>query len=387
MATYTATGTGAPITFSGLGAGTYTFKVTASSAAGTGAPSASSPAVTVGAAATGGRAPQVVPAVNGSAAYLATAGSTTRLKLAGCAEWGINDFIANNANTGGNNHANRVAACAKIASWGGNCIRLRVLADEYTYLPNMGSTATYLQWVRDWRDAAKAQGIYLMICAWDSLDSQHGWNNGGWANNYSQAFGMFAAIRSTLKVNGADDPFVFYEPFNEPNNVSTDQWMTAMTATIDTFRNDGYQGLLVLDSTQWSHTYDDGSFSALEAHDASRRTAGKHNLAFARHDYTDDYGGNWSYDAWVNGTGGGATNHVLMETEFGNQNGSNENASFSAAETSGFRAQMFDRPNIAGGTAFLFNWVDDNRMCDPTGNNLSGWGNDVVNWLSGVGAR
>jgi hypothetical protein len=333
-------------------------------------------------------APLIVPAVNGSGALLRTVGSANRLKLAGVCVWGITDFITSNGNTAANCHTNRTALCTNLASWGCNVIRLRVLADEYQNLHYMGSQANYLQWVKDWVAAATANGMYTMICAWDSLDSQSGWNDAAWAGDYSQAFSMFTAIHSALKLaDGSDDPYVFYEPFNEPNGVSIAQWQTAMQGTVATFRSAGYQGLLVIDSTQWSHLYDDSSFTALEIYDAARTSSKNHNLAFARHDYTDDYGGNWSQSTWVNDTGGTATAHVMMETEFGNQNGTNISASFSAAETAGQKTQMFARNNIAGGTAFLANWVDQNSIADSSGNNVTTWGNDVKNWLSGAAAR
>jgi hypothetical protein len=157
-----------------------------------------------------------------------------------------------------------------------------------------------------------------------------------------------------------------------------------MEATVQNFRQTcGYQGLLVLDTTTWSHDYSDQYMGALEQYDAGLTTSGKHNLAFARHDYTNDYNNNWSYSTWVGDTGGSETAHVIMETEFGNQNGSSENAGWSSAICSSYATQMFARSNIAGGTAFVWNWVDANCIANLPASLVSPWGNDVATWLAG----
>lgn len=369
---------------------TITCTVTGTNSAGAAAvTTAATPAIAAASAGGGSVAPMVVnasPLTNagtGSGAFLRTVGSATRLKLQGCCVWGINDLVANNANTGGNNYADRTAICQAISALGGNCIRLRVLGYEYNNQQNQ-SQASYIQQVQGWAAACQAANLYCMICNWDSLDSPTAGGNpdGQWTTNYVQAFPLFLAMTSVLNNN----PFVFYEPFNEPNNVNNGDagWASAMQGTVQYFRQTcNYTGLLVIDPNDYAHEYSDGLFGALEVYDASVR-GGTHNLAFARHDYTDDYGGNWSYGAWVNNTGGNETSHVMMETEFGNQNGSNQNNGFSQAETSGFATQMYNRSNIAGGTAFLWNWVDANSMCNLPANLINPWGNDVATWLAGT---
>jgi hypothetical protein len=261
-------------------------------------------------------------------------------------------------------------------------MRLRVLADEYTN-PTGGETqAEYLQWIADWVTVAKSHGLYVQICWWDSLDSQHGWNDANWATNYTQALPMMTAVSKAI----GDDPSVYYEPFNEPNQVNWTQWVTAMEATVQTFRASGYQGMLVLDTTTWSHDYSDQYMGMLESYDATKTTSGKHNLAFARHDYCNDYGNVWNSGTWIADTGGSETQHVMFETEFGNYNGAgNQSDSWSAAITAYFKTDLYDRSNVAGGEAFLFGpWFDANAMStDPTGNTPTTWGKAVKNWLSG----
>jgi Cellulase (glycosyl hydrolase family 5) len=346
---------------------------------------AASATVDAGPPVTASIAPLVVPAVGGAGAHLVTTGGAGRLALHGVAVWGIEDFIT--TSFGVEQHENRDAIAATIAAWGGNVIRLRVLADEYIYLSYMQSDANYLQWIKDWVAAAEAHGLYVQICWWDSLDSQHGTNDANWATAYGTAFPMMTDVHNALKLaDGSDDPAVFYEPFNEPNNVSWDQWLTAMEATVSEFRSTaGYQGLLVLDTTTWSHDYSDTYMGQIEAYDAGLTASGRANLAFARHDYCNDYGNEWNSGTWISDTGGSETAHVMYETEYGNYNGpGNQSDAWSAGITGYFKTDLLDRSNVAGADAFLFgNWFDANAMSnDPVGASPTTWGSDVESWLS-----
>lgn len=327
-------------------------------------------------------APLVVPAVNNIGAKLVTVGSSARLKLKGVVVWGINDSITHTSNSGANNLADRVAICQAIANLGGNIMRLRVLGSEWTS-QTYQTSAQYITNVVNWRNAASAAGLYTMICNWDSSDSG-GINGAGWASNYSTPFPFFTTMYNALKINGADDPNVLWEPFNEPNGVNWTQWQTAMEATVHLFRSNGYQGVLVLDTTTWSHDYSDTYMGNLEAYDATQTASKQHNLMYARHDYLNDYSGNvWSYATWQAGTGNSETAHVIFETEFGNYNGTKfgSSASFSLGETNGYVTNMFTRSNIAGGCAFVWNWVDLNSIANLPSTLVNPWGNDVANWL------
>lgn len=332
-------------------------------------------------------APLAVPATGGAGAHLVTAGSASRLELHGVTVWGISDFVT--TTFGASQYASRDAVTATIAGWNGNVIRLRVLADEYENPMYVDSKATYLQMVKDWVAAAKSHGLYVQICWWDSLDSNNTAapkNDANWATQYAFAFPMMKDVHDALKLpDGSDDPAIFYEPFNEPNGVTWAQWTTAMQATLTQFRQTlGYQGLLVLDTTTWSHDYSDSPMTQIEAFDATLTASGKSNLAFARHDYCNDYGNVWSGSKWIAATGGSATAHVVFETEFGNYNGTgNQSDTWSAAATAYFTTDLFDRTNVAGAEAFLFgNWFDANAMSsDAEGMAPTTWGTDVIGWL------
>lgn len=331
-------------------------------------------------------APLVIPAVNGHGAHLATVGNPgKRLFLKGVNVWGITDYVTRDF--AGAQYANRNAVCATIRAWGGNHIRLRVLADEYVHLKNMHSTANYLLWIRNWVAAAKAHGLYVYLSWWDSRDSQDKSQSGAdWATRYAFAFPMMAAVHNTLRLPGGhDDPAVFYEPFNEPNQVTWATWTPAMTATVRFWRSLGYQGVLVIDTPSYSHYYSDTNMSALEAIDASLTKSRRHNLVWARHDYCTDYSRRvFTATRWLNSTGGSQSRHVLLESEFGNTNGGASNPAWSAAIAGYFHAHGFARPNIAGMSGFLFgNWYDGNAMStDPTGADPTAWGTVIRNWMS-----
>jgi len=306
-------------------------------------------------------------------------GSGAQMKMAGICVWGIQDQVTENSDTGNNNYANRVKIANNIKAWGGNHIRLRVLASDYddqAFMPK----AQYIQQIKDWRDAAKAAGLYLQIVWWDSLDGNY--EDAGWASNYSKAFPMMKDVVAAI----GDDPMVYYEPFNEPNGVSESAWLTAMKATIATFRTAGYTGILLLDTTEWSHTYNDADFTALEQHDSTQTGMnGKHQIIFAKHDYGQEYSGNWSESAWKANNGGwDMTKHAVWETEFGNYVSSGPTPAWSKSAAIGL-AQKVSDGTIVGATAFVYNWVDANTMVGSDLITPNEWGGYVKNnFLAGV---
>ena len=262
-----------------------------------------------------------------------------------------------------------------------------MLAEEYDRLTFMGTRATYLRWVRNWVVAAKNAGLYTQICWWDSLDSSDGTKNGAhWATEYRYAFPMMTAVHRALRrPDGSDDPMVYYEPFNEPNGITWDQWLVAMKATVSLWRSNGYQGVLLLDTIDYSHGYSEPYLAALEAFDALLTRSRRHNLMFAHHDYCTDYPGfRFDPDRWHSTSGGAATRHVLLESEFGNFNDGHTNLTWSRDTARYFRNHGFGRTNIAGMSAFLFgNWYDTNAMStDPAGRHLTPWGKAVRNFLA-----
>jgi hypothetical protein len=188
-----------------------------------------------------------------------------------------------------------------------------------------------------------------------------------------------------------DDPRVIYEVTNEPNNVSWDAWMTNMQTSVRCFRETiGYRGLLVIDPVWWANSgvggqgYDDARYSALESFDAGRvGMAGRHQLAFAKHDYASSYPNKtFNPNAWIAAQGGSQTKHLIFETEFGNYNGdpSTVSASWASAAASFFANRFAAQPNYAGAAAFVFGpWYDANGITAADNTTPTAWGSAVKN--------
>lgn len=350
---------------------------------------------------TGLAAPAVSPAVAGTGAYLRTVGSPTRLKLLGVTVWPLPDYISSSSNTAVDQYTNFDVTCGQIAAAGGNCVRVRILADEYQvngYMPKV----TYVAHCVNIAAVAATHGLYVIFCAWDALDSQTGKNGSAWPANAGYTFPLITAVVQALRAanGGADPPMVVWEPANEPNGVSWDEWLTGWKTTVGFFRTTlAYQGLLIADSRQWSHDFGvdaatrlvAGSYlTQLEDYDAARLVAGKPNVAFARHDYPDDYAGStYSNAAWQNMTMGGASDHVLVETEFGKYNNGVDTPSWGAAAVADWKAAGFARSNWAGFVGFIWYFrvggsPDANSIVsDVTAGTPTAWGANVLNLLGG----
>jgi hypothetical protein len=332
-----------------------------------------------------GRRPVVVPASASTPATLRTgSASGARLQLRGANVWGLQDSITTSFGAG--QYANRSKIAGTIRSWGANLVRFRVLADDYNSAPSAATgnltKAQIIQRIKDWRDAVVGQGMYFMPCSWDALDGAY--SDARWAGNGTRVHQMFADIRAAL----GDDPMVVYEVTNEPNNVSWAQWEANMQASIKYFRETiGYRGLLVIDPIWWANSgtggqgYDDARYSGLEAFDAARAGMASHQLAFAKHDYANEYAGKaWNAGAWTSAQGGSQTKHLIFETEFGNYNGdpSSVSAPWAAAAASFFGDRFAAQPNYVGAAAFLFGpWFDANAMTGADNVTPTAWGTAV----------
>lgn len=312
------------------------------------------------------------------------AGNTGKqIKMRGVAVWGVGDQVTNNSSFAANEYSNRQTVISTVKAWGSNVIRLRVLADDTAL-----SQAAEIQQVQAWQAAAQAAGMYTDVTWWDSLDGSYSGAN--WATNYSQVFPMMTAMINAL---GPSNPWVFYEPFNEPNNVSESAWLAAMVSTEKEFRNNCYSGLLLLDTDNWSHAYNDADMTTLEQDDAGLKGMnGKNQIIFAKHDYANESYPNpdsgFDSSHWANN--GGAwnfSNHLVWETEFGNYNGSASTVhpAWSAGAAT-WMAQKVNDGTLVGATGFLFGpWLDVNAMTASDNVTPTQWGGYVKdNFLANV---
>lgn len=320
--------------------------------------------------------PAVAPVADvGATTSTLRQGSLTgaRMLLAGMNVWGVADNVTGSFADG--QYSARAAIANTLRSWGANYVRLRLYANYWNGL-SQANKDVLVQKVVDWRDTLRAVGILTCPCWWDALDGPYA--GASWDAEYSRSFAMMTAVAEAL----GDDPYVFFEPFNEPNGVSNAEWDTATRATIGHFRTTiGYKGLLVVDTWNWSHAYDDTYMTGIETYDATLTGTGRANVAFARHDYPNDYSGNaWNSATWTAATGGSAREHILLETEYGVYNLGVATTAWGQPASAFFASQMQTQQNLCGAAPFLFGpWLDANAITTSDNLTTTTWGGYAKN--------
>lgn len=180
---------------------------------------------------------------------------------------------------------------ANTKAEGANMVRLSVGGSVYNGFPMFGMTkADYVQRIVDYVEDAKAQGLRTIIGDWSAFTVF----NSDVPGRYTEVFPLASAIIDAL---GKDNPWVIYEPHNEPgaNNQTLDQWLTVMKGTLDHYRTTkGVMGVLMIDTTNWSHDFYTYYVDELLAYDATLRAGaavapGKHQIVIANHHYAKDW--------------------------------------------------------------------------------------------------
>ena len=152
----------------------YGFSVAAVSAAGTGpawtvrlTPAGGNPTPAPTPAPVSSDKPVVVQSAVGQPATLRQGGANgPRLRMAGVTVWGVPDQVTSGGDFALDQYADRDEIVATAKAWGANHIRLRVLADDYDNDRQGLSKAQRLAMIVGWRNAARAQGLYLYVTWW-----------------------------------------------------------------------------------------------------------------------------------------------------------------------------------------------------------------------------
>jgi hypothetical protein len=315
--------------------------------------------------------PVIVPATSSSPASLRRGSAKgPRLQVAGVCVWGVPGYDQWHAQHAEHQWKGRTTVIDTIRSWGANLVRLRLDATDYNGQKWGLTKQQYLDRTKEWVDLATKAGMYTQICWWDSLSQ-----GSAWPGRATEAFDMMAKVNALFK----DNPAVIYEPFNEPNNVTWAQWTPSMKAAVSHWRSIGYRGVLAINTIHWSHSYDDGRMSELEAHDAAQPGMnGTHQLMFCRHDYANEFKDKkWDRAKWIADNGGTSTKHVMEESEFGNYNGTPDTVSeqWTKDACAFFASRFKDSPNFAGAIPFLFGpWFDVNALTDGSNVKPTSWG-------------
>lgn len=343
------------------------------------------------------RQPPFVLAKNGAVSAHLTVGQTgVRLRLAGVTIWALPapDYSAIPGNMSAGNgttafaadiYANFVTIAQTIKSWGGNIIRLRLDAHAYAAAQGTLTKAQALARIRIIRDICISQNMYLMLCWWDSHETEE-YGNSNLPAHYTESLSMMQDVFVAL----GRDPYVLYEPWNEPDigvpgSGTWDAWLTIMKATLDHWRTAlGYTGVLVFDTMQGSTSWDETTITALESYDATL-LGSAHQLVIAKHDYAV---GSTNFDgvAWDNNYPDNGT-HIIFETEFGyHVAGYTDQPSFSSQGAAFFAAHFSSRLGYAGAIAFLWGaWYDTNAITATDHvTAVVPWGTDVQTTFLGA---
>ncbi len=239
---------------------------------------------------------------------------------------------------------------------------------------------TTVEWLdRIERIVAEAadRGIHVMFTWWDSLT-----RGSEWPQRYEESFEFMRAV--DRRVGGEAN--VMFEPMNEPRQISWDEWVEATSATVRFWREDlGYDGVLVLDTINWSWSFDPDVADELLQLDTE--LLGEPNLLFAIHRYANDstcFCGD-ELVHWEDTVGQHIDEYPIVVTEIGNVN---EGFPPQPQWVDQFVDHLVNEgvdDGLNGVLAFTWRWQDENSMTDWDGVNLTPFGTQVIDlMLSGA---
>ncbi len=261
---------------------------------------------------------------------------------------------------------------SEMQSMGINAIRIPINTDMY----ETGQVMTKAQWLQRFRDivtAANSYGIRVMFGWWDSLSEQ-----GSWANQYANAFPAMEDVVNAIGVN----PMVMYEPWNEPNGVSADDWQTGMQATVKYWRQTiGYRGPLFIDTTNWSWDFDPAQATTLMNFDAATLGGGRPNIVFANHRYANlnqTFAGSdqQNFESTIEANVG---KFPIAGTEYGNYNSTGPPQPTWDSQFMTYLSSTSVPAGLNGSFAFTWDWVDDNGMVFGDGQRNSAYDVTALN--------
>jgi hypothetical protein len=344
------------------------------------------------------------------------AANGSRLLMAGVVVIGVpgqNQFTADFATGQGvfsqqqGQYPNRDVICATVRAWGGNAIRLRYTSTDIAAQTFGWSTGRYLRCIQDWVTSAKAHGLYTILSDWSAYDRPPaGRVKADWPQWVPDTvFPVWDQIARALALpDGSPDPYVCWEPLNEPANVSWSTWLAAYQSIVSYFRQTvGYTGVLICDGLDGSTSWDAASFDSLSAFDAARSGMhGEPQLAFTNHDYAlTSVPSRFSAENWLGETlarttkdaavpaASLANQYCRFETEFGNNvDGRGGNTSWSDGAASFFAALPSELAGFAGGFAYVWGpWSDGNAISENDNTTpTSPWGTTVKRFLASAQA-
>ncbi len=257
--------------------------------------------------------------------------------------------------TAARNFDERSTIFARMAELGVNTLRVPVaLATYENDVYELGGKDAYLERLEAIVADANAVGLLIIISWWDSLGA-----GADWPEEASSVHGMMRDVYERFEANTQ----VVYEPWNEPHEVTWDEWIDTTTETVELFRNDfGYRGLLIADTIDYSW-----GFSTKHADEIldldGELLGGAPNIAFANHRYANlntCFCGD-ELESWENVVGRYVDEYPIVGTEYGFFNHLGDPVPLWNEELVAHLIAKVD-DGFNGYTAFVWDWSDPNTL-------------------------
>ncbi|GAA2720462.1 cellulase family glycosylhydrolase [Cellulomonas aerilata] len=202
---------------------------------------------------------------------------------------------------------------------------------------------------------ANARGLTVSFCNWESLFAGEDWP-ADWEEHQ-------VVMDDLMDKVGAANPGVIWEPFNEPNDVSTAEWRDTTEAVIRHYRGTlGYEGVLQIDTPGWSWEVPMKEIRQLIALDATLTGTDESNLVVANHRY-----GNDDTDFSASSTDPVFANMdeiPIVGTEHGFHNGPQGGTDSWMSDYLSYLGEDAVADGHGGAYVFAWHWADDNRVTE-----------------------
>jgi hypothetical protein len=173
-------------------------------------------------------------------------------------------------------YIHRAAINSKFNDLGINVQRLGFWASAYAKPNNFLEQAQQRKRIVDLCVEASARGIYTIIGLWDTLGQK---TEAELARSREVGLPVLADLWRSPVI--AKNPYVMFEPWNEPGMVDMEVWLKHFEATIGSLRQMGYGGVIFVNTPSWS-------WSFKEPHQAGvidKLLALDGNICFVNHRY------------------------------------------------------------------------------------------------------
>ena len=274
-------------------------------------------------------------------------------------------------------YVDRTAMFTRVKALGFNTVKIPISASIYSSDPyHLGGSSGYLARLRAIVDAATSEGLYVVLCWWDALGEGY-----SVLKEYPRQFPMMKSVALMFRNN----PGVIYEPFNEPHQISWDQWIVISEKMVRYWRATiGYRGVIIADTKDYSFNFDPTYVGALIRYDGA--LLGRPNMLIANHRYPNRetcFCGT-ALASWNALIGQYIGDFPFLGTEYGIFN---PVASEKLEWGKSFLTYLKDKAipsGFNGALFFVWNWVDPNTMTNLTTGKLTAWGAAIV---ADLGAR